>query len=229
MMSKGKTLSFRLVIDPIKFHCEPFPRAVPRKAALSLGFKRYFTGRPCQNKHLSVRTLKGECVACQKDYKKRWRLENKEKVAAYAKEWVARNPERSRAIKERWAEANFDLRQSRGLKWRAENPDRKRELAVRHYLENRPEYIARAVHRHEHVARATPLWADLDAIKEAYRKADCITKETGVPQDVDHIIPLQGEYVCGLHVGNNLRALPRSENRAKSNHFDLEDQTQLEA
>ena len=62
--------------------------------------------------------------------------------------------------------------------------------------------------------KATPSWADLEKIKEIY--LNC-------PEgyQVDHIIPLQGKLVCGLHVENNLQYLTSEENRRKSNKFEV--------
>ena len=59
---------------------------------------------------------------------------------------------------------------------------------------------------------ATPAWADLEEIKNIYKNCP-----TGF--EVDHIIPLQGINVCGLHVESNLQYLTQSENRKKSNKF----------
>jgi len=60
--------------------------------------------------------------------------------------------------------------------------------------------------------RAIVAWSDLTAITKFY--ADC-------PQDmtVDHIIPLQGKEVCGLHVLENLQYLTLSENSRKNNRL----------
>lgn len=67
------------------------------------------------------------------------------------------------------------------------------------------------------LGKATPPWADRRAIKAIY--ADCMarTQATGVPHEVDHIVPLKGEMVSGLHVHWNLRVITATANREKSN------------
>lgn len=66
---------------------------------------------------------------------------------------------------------------------------------------------------------ATPPWADMKEIRKVYELANRRTQETGVPHEVDHIIPLQHPDVCGLHVEWNLQVLDYRTNAAKSNRW----------
>lgn len=71
--------------------------------------------------------------------------------------------------------------------------------------------------------KRTPPWLTeehKEQIKAFYVKCELIQKETGVPHHVDHIIPLRGEAVSGLHVPWNLQILSAAENIAKGNRFE---------
>lgn len=62
---------------------------------------------------------------------------------------------------------------------------------------------------------ATPKWADREAIRAIYKKS----KNLGPLFQVDHIVPIQSKYVCGLHVDNNLRIIEDYLNILKSNNY----------
>lgn len=63
--------------------------------------------------------------------------------------------------------------------------------------------------------KQTPKWADQKKICAIYRECRERSKTTGVPHHVDHIFPLRGGLVCGLHVENNLTIVPAADNLKK--------------
>lgn len=67
--------------------------------------------------------------------------------------------------------------------------------------------------------KATPSWADHDAISSVYAECSKLSRETGIKHHVDHIVPLRGKNVCGLHVHWNLQILTASENCRKGNRL----------
>lgn len=66
---------------------------------------------------------------------------------------------------------------------------------------------------------ATPKWANLEKIKGIYRMARLFTHSWGEQYHVDHIVPLKGVSICGLHTEDNLQVLIAEENLKKSNTF----------
>jgi hypothetical protein len=66
-----------------------------------------------------------------------------------------------------------------------------------------------------------PDWADKEKIKEIYLEAAKKSAETGIKHHVDHIIPLRGKNVCGLHVHTNLRVITAIENLQKGARYGI--------
>ncbi len=71
------------------------------------------------------------------------------------------------------------------------------------------------VRRRRHERIATPPWADRDAIATLYAEAQRLTEETGELHVVDHVVPLRGKIVSGLHVHWNMRVIHWRENARK--------------
>jgi len=68
----------------------------------------------------------------------------------------------------------------------------------------------------------TPVWGpDAHLIIAKYQLAAMLSQASGTPHHVDHIIPLQGKKVSGLHVFSNLRVIPGSDNVKKSNKYPV--------
>jgi hypothetical protein len=59
----------------------------------------------------------------------------------------------------------------------------------------------------------------MKAIKEIYKESNRVQKETGIEHHVDHIIPMRGKLVSGLHIAENLRVIPEFDNLSKGSKF----------
>jgi hypothetical protein len=71
------------------------------------------------------------------------------------------------------------------------------------------------------------LWSNRKLIKEFYILRDILSKKLRMEFEVDHVIPLQGDSVSGLHSHLNLQVIPKKINRTKSNKIDLEEIDQM--
>lgn len=91
--------------------------------------------------------------------------------------------------------------------------DNKDHYHTKYIQEHLSDYRCRNAKRRADILKATPMWANLEKIKEIYN-----TCPEGY--HVDHIIPLKNDLVCGLHVESNLQHLTASDNLAKSNKFN---------
>lgn len=74
--------------------------------------------------------------------------------------------------------------------------------------------------RRRALRQATPPWVDSEAIKAVYVMCEQLSKITGIKHHVDHIIPIMGKNVKGLHVHWNLQIIPASENLSKGNSHE---------
>lgn len=117
--------------------------------------------------------------------------------------------------------------------WNAANADRKNELE-RTRRQVSPDYFtqwrkknlahdsARASQRRASAIQRTPRWltqSELGEIERVYEQARVATKSTGIQHHVDHIVPLRGRLVSGLHVPWNLQVLTAAENTSKGNRL----------
>ncbi len=154
---------------------------------------------------------------------RQWKRDNHEMVVAQKAAWDAANPEKvsaySRRASAKFRAANPELAKARVLASVAKNPDYYREAAAQWQRDN-PEKC-RAKYKQYMTAKmnAYPAWADYDKILEFYAEAQRMQRETLIEHAVDHIVPLQGETVCGLHCQDNLQVITGSENSKKGNRF----------
>ncbi len=82
------------------------------------------------------------------------------------------------------------------LRWKKQHPDRNAASRMRY---------------HAAQLQRVPAWADHEATKQVYTEA----QKQGLT--VDHVYPLRGKLVSGLHVANNLQLLTKTENSSKGN------------
>jgi hypothetical protein len=144
---------------------------------------------------------------------------NRSAAIENARTWKKRNP--AKVLASQRARANINRGKNRAARkaWEAKNPAAMEESYKRYRERNRAKIRARLAVSKQGREKRRVLWANQDAILEIYCQAEFLTKTTGRLHVVDHVIPLQGRTVSGLHVETNLRVIERHENARKHNSW----------
>jgi hypothetical protein len=133
---------------------------------------------------------------------------------------MARDKENQKRLAKEWYERNKKITKERAHARDLANPEQARARKRKWRKNNKPIMVALQSKRRAAKLQRTPKWdKDAHLISAKYQLANMLTRETGNPYHVDHIIPLQGKNVCGLHVFSNLRVILGEENAKKSNKF----------
>jgi len=179
-----------------------------RKAALLNGDTQYFSGLPCKHGHIAARRAKtGECLDCRYIALSKWRKENPQQVKKHNNTQYALHSESLKARSRIFYEQNAEVLREKGRDYQKKN--------LHKFAANNAKRDAAKLQR-------TPAWLTEDdkwIMAQAYELAVLREKVVGGKWHVDHIVPLQGKVVSGLHVPNNLQILPAKLNRSKSNNY----------
>lgn len=173
-------------------------KLTPKQQAKAEGLTHYNTEKPCRNGHTALRLVStSHCVECLAQYQKKYIEENK----SYVKQ-------RNALYHKNYREQQGDGLKEKNRQWRNDNKALHNALCKKRKLGQ---------------IQRTPQWlneSQLLAIECKYSLASMLSNNTGEPWHVDHIVPLQGEQVCGLHVPWNLRVITAKENLSKGNRYD---------
>lgn len=165
---------------------------ISRKQAKELNLKRYFTGIPCKNGHISERVISGDCIMCNTTRYSSFSNSNKDRLKSKQKAYREVHKAKRKIVSKAYNKL--------------------------YKIRNRPTFNFYNSMRRTRKLNATPKWANLGKIREIYegcpkgKTVDHIIPLKGVNEDNIHI-------VCGLHVESNLQYLTPSENSTKTNKY----------
>jgi hypothetical protein len=169
---------------------------ISRKEAQTQGLSHYCTGAPCTHGHVSLRRVNDRvCIEC-------------DKIAKAARRTTAAN-EQVKSTRRGSYEKHKAAALAAKKIYRANNKGKINALCAA---------------RKKVVKQRTPLWLtafDRLKIRCMYQLAAMYTRENFEPWHVDHVIPLQGSSVSGLHAPNNLRVIRGLDNIKKKNKYEV--------
>lgn len=135
-----------------------------------------------------------------------YKVMNQNHRREYKKKWRQLNIDRIKLVEKAGYEAKCKIKENTRKKiWQKNNKDKANARTAKYRASK---------------LKATPKWVDARGrkqIEEFYQFAELLSYVTGVRHAVDHIIPLKGREVCGLHIASNLQILTFSENCKKGN------------
>lgn len=186
------------------------------------------TTKPCSAFGKQTRSkdgLRGECKDCRWSYqllnlekRREYKAKNAEHISAKTKEWRERNAEHIAAYDRRNRE--------RDLAWNKAYRERNAEARKaynREYSQKYPERLrANVVTRRARQQNSQPVClnpSDKATIRRCYAVSRMFRDLFGIDAHVDHVLPLAGRDVCGLHVPWNLRIIDGTKNRQKAFHW----------
>ena len=177
-----------------------------RAAAIAEGKTTYFTGRPCKHGHVVERaTVNGNCIKCSSI-----RQANKRQ----------QDPEAARQ-KDAWYYQKYrEKNLLRAAQYRSQNPEKVAQASKTWRQNNKGKRAKMQMNRQAQKLQATPQWLSVEQKKHIelfYLEAAKLSQGFNASIHVDHIVPLKGKNVCGLHVPWNMQLVTKSYNCSKNN------------
>lgn len=155
--------------------------------------------------------LSSECKECRHHADKEYYEKNSTKVKESVSKYRNLNTEKVKEVKKRWYLNNSEKVKLESKLW-AKSNQQKFNLSKKGYkARNLTKFAALSAKYRASKFQAIPLWFEKDLVEKVYSKA----KDWGF--QVDHIVPLQGKTVCGLHCWANLQLLDKDINLSKCN------------
>lgn len=146
-------------------------------------------------------------------------------MAVKKKEWAKQNKEKMRSYVNAYKQKNLEVIKLKNKAYVLENQEKRKETMRLYRLKNKESEAENCRRRQAKKLQRTPAWLTVDDIwmmRETYALARLRSKMFGFTWHVDHIYPLQGKTVSGLHVPLNLQVITAKANLVKHNRTQVQ-------
>ncbi len=150
------------------------------------------------------------------EYQKAYRQANKETLAEQEKAYRQANKEALAERRKAYQKANREAIAKKSKAYQKANKEALAKKSKAYREANSHIIYALNAKRRAIKLQATPPWANKEHINSIYLLAS-INRKAGHDVQVDHIVPLRSDMVCGLHCESNLQLLQGSDNISKGN------------
>jgi hypothetical protein len=208
--------SLEAILRPLQMYLKDIPARVATSGLEGLKLLMFGVNmtKPLKHKNpqAKYRASHKDEIALQRAKRKKhdyavnklWREANKAKIVSDGKIYREKNRDRINAVKKIHRDKNKETLNAGVRNWKKLNKGK-----VCAYT------TARKVGK----VQRTPEWANLARIREIYELAAAQTRLLGKSFHVDHIVPLNGKLVSGLHCEDNLQIITATENMQKNNKY----------
>lgn len=165
-------------------------------------------------------TCNNACIKCALERVKKYQTKNPEIIKQRAASYAQDNKDLRSANHKAWRLSNLEHDAARKSKYRVKNIVKVKATYKQYYESNYPRMLAKRNKQHADKIKRIPAWLTKDdhwMIEQAYELAALRTQMFGFLWHVDHVLPLRGKLVSGLHVPTNLQVIPGVDNLRKSN------------
>ena len=197
---------------------------ITREEARQQKLTRYFNGLSCKHGHIAERLVStNACVVCSRKASAQWKIDNREAKLASSKRYYQKNKEKiTQSLKQYRIDQKEHFWDNR-KRWISENIESVRKWKADWKKRNPAKVTLDTVNRNAAKLKRTPSQLNDGHLFEM----ECVytycagLRKIGLDYQVDHIVPLRGKIVSGLHVPWNLQVIPGVENMSKGNKYGV--------
>lgn len=157
------------------------------------------------------------CKPCGAKKSSAWYVKNTEKAKLKVKEYRENNLEKCNGYVHKYTVSEKGKATKKA--WAEKNKSKRKEISAKYASANKWKILSNVRKRQAAKIMAIPKWANESRISSIYLAVKCLNDFKIEKYQVDHIVQLQSDTVCGLHCEENLAIVTEKYNKSKGNRY----------